>query len=277
MTRKKSRIFLLLSHDVDWGKGGAPVSHILARKERFDESVLKNLDKTNPYQNIIEVMEVEDHLGLKSTFFFRTYVRDSQHPPPPYDLKEYESDIRSMLSKGWEVGLHSDFISHNNLERLRKEKEELENIASTKIFGNRVHYTLKDASYTPFFQNLKKLGFKYDSSVKYEREKISEKDFGYFLKEGIIVFPITIMDALIFYYNVKSESDVLKMMKNTVDTCERMPRKDKIVTLIWHDCSLKMKYGRKYSEVLEYLVSRKNLYVKRGMDLATMIENGEIK
>jgi len=178
-----------------------------------------------------------------------------------------------MLSKGWEVGLHSDFISHNNLERLEQEKKELEAVAGTKIFGNRVHYTLKNS---PIFGNLKKLGFKYDSSVKHQREKISEKDFGYFLKEGIIVFPITIMDALIFTYNVKTEVDVLKIIKYTINTCERMPRRDKIITLIWHDCSLKMKFGRKYPEVLGYLVSRKNLHVKRGIDLANMIENGEI-
>jgi peptidoglycan/xylan/chitin deacetylase (PgdA/CDA1 family) len=276
MTRKSSPIFVLLSHDVEWGKGGAPISHILARKERFDGSILKNLDKINPYQNISEILEIEDSLGLKSTFFFRTRVRESQHPPPPYDLNEYKSDIRSMLSRGWEVGLHSDFVSHNNLERLKKEKEELEVIAGTKIFGNRVHYTIGNARHTPLFQNLKKLGFKYDSSVKYQREKISEKDFGHFLREGIIVFPITIMDALIFYYNVKTEADVLRIIKYAINTCEKMRRKDKIVTLIWHVHSLKMKYGRKYSEVLEYMVSRKNLYIKRGVDLANMIENEEI-
>ncbi len=273
MTGKSSPIFVLLSHDVDWGKDGAPIPHILARKERFDESVLKNLDKVNPYQNISEILEIEDNFGLKSTFFFRTYVKDSNHPPPPYDLNEYKSDIRSMLSKGWEVGLHSDFISHDSLERLEKEKKELERVAVIKIFGNRVHYTLKQSI---LFRNLKQLGFKYDSSVKHQRERISQKDFGYFLEEELIIFPITIMDSLIFTYNVKTEADVLKIIRHAIDTCEKMSRKDKIVTLIWHDCSLKMKYGRKYSEVLEYLVSRNNISVKRGMDLVNMIENGEI-
>ena len=273
MTGESSRIFVFLSHDVDWGRGGPPTHHILARKERFSESVLKNLDKTNPYPNIPEILELEDSLGIRSTFFFRTHVRDSKHPPPPYDLSEYKSDIRSMLSEGWEVGLHSDSISSNSLENLEKEKNELEAVAGTKVFGNRVHYTLNNSI---LFRNLRKLGFKYDSSVKHQRETISPKDFGYFLREGLIVFPITIMDSLIFTYNVETEADVLKIIRHAVDTCEKLRTKDKIVTLIWHDCSLKMRFGRKYPQVLAYLASMKNLSVRRGIDLATMIEKGEI-
>jgi len=277
MARKNSEVFVLLSHDVEWGKKGAPIPHILARKERFDENSLKNLEIKNPYQNIPEILELEDKFGLRSTFFFRTYVQDTLHTPPPYDLNEYKSDIKSMVTSGWEIGLHSDFLSHNSLERLKKEKTELENIAKTRILGNRVHYTIGNQLSIPLFQNLYKLGFKYDSSVKHHREKISEKDFGYFLKEGIIVFPITIMYALIFYYNVKTEAEVLKLIKHTIDTCEKMPGKDKIVTIDWHDCSLKMKYGRKYPEVVQYLVSQKNLNITRCIDLANMIERGTVK
>jgi len=277
MVKESSRIFVLLSHDVEWGRRGAPLSHILERKERFDEKVLKDLEKKNPYQNIREVLEIEEKLGIQSTFFFRTYVKDSQHPPPPYDLSEYKEDIKYMISKGWEVGLHSDMTSHNNLERLRREKEDLEKIAGTKVFGNRVHYTVGNTLDTPLFRNLSNLVFKYDSSVKYKREEITEEDFGYFLKEGIVVFPITIMEALIFYYNVKTETEVLKTIKHAIDMCRRLREKSKIVTVDWHDCSLKMKYGRKYLEVLNYLTSQKDVHIKRGIDLANMIEKGEIQ
>jgi hypothetical protein len=37
-----------------------------------------------------------------------------------------------------------------------------------------------------------------------------------------------------------------------------------------------MKFGRKYPDVLAYLASRRQVQVKRGIDLANMIENGEI-
>lgn len=277
MNEENAPIFVLLSHDVDWGKGGPPISHILARKERFDERVIRNLDKANPYNNIPEMLELEDAYGLRSTFFFRAFVRNSKHPPPPYDPNEYRSEIRSMLSKGWEVGLHSDFLSHDNFGLLEAEKKELESVSRTDILGNRVHYTLESVE---LLRNMKKLGFKYDSSVKYDRERISERDFGYSIREGVIVFPITIMEALLFQYRttygITSEADVQKAVKNVLDICEKMEKGHRIVTLIWHDSSLNMKYGRKYSEVLKYLLSRRQVQVKRGIDLANMIENGEI-
>ena len=277
MSKDDLQIFVLLSHDVEWGKGGAPLSHILARKERFDSLTLRNLERKNPYQNIPEVLEIEKKLGLRSTFFFRTYVKGSQHPPPPYDVSEYKQDIRHMVSNGWEVALHSDMTSHDNLESLEREKTSLETVAATKILGNRVHYTIGSRLDTPLFQNLSRLSFKYDSSVKYKREKISKEDFGYFTKEGITVFPITIMDALIFYYNVKTEIEILKTIKHAIGMCRRFSRKNRVVTIDWHDCSLKMKFGRKYPEVLEYLASQKYICIKRGIDLANMIEKGEIQ
>jgi peptidoglycan/xylan/chitin deacetylase (PgdA/CDA1 family) len=262
---------------VEWGKGGAPRSHILARKERFDSLTLRNLERKNPYQNIPEVLEIEKKLDLRSTFFFRTYVEGSQHPPPPYDVSEYKQDIRHMVSNGWEVALHSDMTSHDNFESLEREKACLEKIAATKILGNRVHYTIGNRLDSPLFRNLSRLGFKYDSSVKYKREEISEEDFGYFTNGEITVFPITIMDALIFAYNVKTEIEVLKLIKHAIGMCRRLSRKKRLVTIDWHDCSLKMKYGRKYPEVLEYLNSQKYICIKRGIDLANMIEKGEIQ
>jgi hypothetical protein len=88
------------------------------------------------------------------------------------------------------------------------------------------------------------------------------------------------MEALLFQYRtsygIRSETDVQKVVKKVLDTCEKMDKRRKIVTLIWHDSSLKMKFGRKYPDVLGYLASRRQVQVKRGIDLANMIENGEI-
>jgi hypothetical protein len=88
------------------------------------------------------------------------------------------------------------------------------------------------------------------------------------------------MEALLFQYRtsygIGSESDVQKVVKKALDTCVEMDKGRRIVTLIWHDSSLNMKYGRKYPEVLKYLVSRRQVQVKRGIDLANMIEDGEI-
>lgn len=125
-------------------------------------------------------------------------------------------------------------------------------------------------------KNLQKLSFKYDSSAKFNREKICDEDFGYFKKGKLVIFPITIMDALAFTYLVMNENEVINFVKHTVNKCRTLPLEKRIVTVIWHDCSLKMKKGRRYTEVLKYLTSLKDVKVIRGIDLFEMIEKGVV-
>jgi hypothetical protein len=154
---------------------------------------------------------------------------------------------------------------------VQKEKKILENITGIPVYGNRVHYTMNNAL---LHLNLEKAGFKYDSSAKFSREKLFEQDFGYFKKNKLIVFPITIMDALAFRYLVENEEDIVKLVKRVVVMCRKLPRKDKIITILWHDCSLKMLKGRCYAEVLSMLTAEKDIEIKRGIDLVKVIEEG---
>ena len=262
---------MFLSHDIDWGKKGAPIAHIMARKERFDEETLRNCESKNPYYNFPEYMAIEEKYGVRSTFFFRTYVPGSALPPTPYHIEEYKQEIEELVKGGWEIGLHLDPSSHSECSHIQKEKKTLENITGIPVYGNRVHYTMNNDL---LHLNLQKAGFKYDSSAKFSREKISEQDLGYFKRKHLVVFPITIMDALAFRYLVENEGDVVKLIKKVVEMCRELPRKDKIITIIWHDCSLKMLKGRRYSEVLSMLTSQKDIEIKRGIDVVKVIEEG---
>jgi peptidoglycan/xylan/chitin deacetylase (PgdA/CDA1 family) len=231
---------VFLSHDVDWGKAGAPIPHVLARRSRFDEAVINSLEVKNPYQNIPEIREIEERHGLRSTFFFRTRI-DTQHPPPPCDLQEYRSEIRSMVSGGWEVGLHSDHLSIQHSQSLVEEKKVLEEVSGTRILGNRTHYTVGVDHHGPLISNLKQVGFRYDSSIKYCRNRVTERDCLGFVREGVRVFPISVMDALIFT-DLVNEGDVLRTVQQAVDLCKGLPSR-RVLTILWHNYSLKMRFG----------------------------------
>lgn len=264
-------IYVFLSHDVDWGKAGPPASHLLARKERFDEDVWLKHQTDNLYYNFPGYMETEERLGVRSTFFFRTYVKGTSHHPPPYHVEEYREEIRSLLNGDWEIGLHMDPSSAASIAKIQREKEALENIAGTAIYGNRVHYTMNDGN---LHQNLQKLLFKYDSSAKFSREKVVDEDFGFVKNEKLIIFPITIMDALTFTYFAEKESRVIDFVKGVVNRCRKLPHEKRIITVLWHDCVLRMKKGRLYPEVLKYLTSLKDVEIKRGIDLLEIVEKG---
>ncbi|HEU5220538.1 MAG TPA: hypothetical protein VFU58_00595, partial [Candidatus Nitrosotalea sp.] len=60
--------YIFLSHDVDWRRQGAPIEHILARKDRFDDEAIQNIHIKNPYYNIPEIMSLEEKFGVRTTF-----------------------------------------------------------------------------------------------------------------------------------------------------------------------------------------------------------------
>jgi hypothetical protein len=124
-------------------------------------------------------------------------------------------------------------------------------------------------------KKLKDLGFMYDSTVRHSKDRIDEREMGYSMIDGIIEFPVTLMDAYIFTYLKLREEQVLKLVNDTVETCKKLGSKG-IFTLIWHDCSLKMKGGRIYPTILESLSSMDDVKLCRGIDLADAICDGEL-
>lgn len=64
---------LVVTHDVDWPRNGPGLSHVLARRDRFDANVIRKATEEgfNPYYGIPIVTEIEEQLHIRSTFFFR--------------------------------------------------------------------------------------------------------------------------------------------------------------------------------------------------------------
>ena len=253
--------YIFLSHDVDWRKQGAPLEHILDRSDRFDGETLANLGTKNPYYNIPEFMAIEEKFGLKSTFFFRTRYEQGNY-------LDYEDDVRELIKGGWEIGLHSDPSSVSDLGKIKEEKTKLEKLTRDVISANRVHYLGFDSELPG---KLKALGFAYDSSTKRFKDRIDTSDMGYYVTDHLIEFPITLMDAYLFTYMKVTEEKILKTFADALDLGRKFRPAFNILSMIWHDNVLKMKGGRMYSKILQYLVSQDDVKILRGADLVEII------
>ena len=250
-----------MSHDVDWRRQGAPADHILARKERFDPETIKEIHVKNPYYNIPNYMHLEEKYNIKSTFFFRTIYENGNY-------KDYEDDIKELYKGGWEIGLHCDPISVDDYSKIKNEKKKLENITKNSIKANRSHYLNYNKKLPSI---LKSLGFSYDSSYKKSKDKIDKEDMGFNFVDGIIEFPITLMDAYIFTYMHIKEDKIVKLFSDTIEYAKKQNNEFNVITVIWHDNVLKMKGGREYEKILEFLCSQDKIIIKRGIDLANII------
>ena len=248
--------YIFLSHDVDWRLQGPPIEHILERKDRFEQELFEKTKPENLYRNIPEYMEIEENFDVRSTFFFRTFYENG-------NVLDYEDDIKQLQKLDWEIGLHTNPSSINDLDKIRLEKEKLESISGKQIIGNRVHY-LNYNSELP--EKLEKLGFSYDSSLRHSKDIIDEKEMGYSRINGIIEFPVTLMDAYLFTYMKIQEDGIIPEFQKTLDL-GRSLSENNVISVIWHDNVLKMKGGRMYKQILEFLTSQDDVEIKRGIDL----------
>jgi hypothetical protein len=257
----------LLSHDVDWRRQGAPLEHIIARKDRFAKEVLENTEYRNPYYNIPEYIYLEERFDIRSTFFFRTFYENG-------DYRDYEDDIRTLINGGWEVGLHSDPSSVNDINKIYDEKTKLETLTKTSLRANRVHYLAFNKELP---SKLQKLDFVYDSSLRRSRYQIDKDEMECRIFDTLIEFPVTLMDAYMFTYMKVTEDNIIDLFEKTLDYSRKLKKDDgsfnNIITLIWHDNVLQMKGGRMYGKILEYLTSQDDVVISRGIDLARMVNN----
>jgi len=253
--------YIFLSHDVDWRRQGPSIEHILSRKDRFDAKLFEKTKPEDLYHNIPEYMELEEKFGVRSTFFFRTFYENG-------DVLDYEDDIKQLQKSNWEIGLHTDPSSIDDLDKIRLEKEKLESITGKQIIGNRVHFL----NYNPELpKKLEKLGFNYDSSLRHSKDRIDEKEMGYSRIHGIIEFPVTLMDAYLFTYMKIQEDKIISEFQKTLDL-GRSLSENNVISVIWHDNVLKMKGGRMYKQILEFLTSQDDVEIKRGIDLVKILK-----
>ena len=256
--------YIFLSHDVDWRRQGPSLEHIQARKDRFDLEIFNKTKPEELYRNIPEYMELEEEFGIRSTFFFRTIYENG-------NVNDFEDDIQTLQNGNWEIGLHTDPQSVNNIEKITQEKEKLESLTKRSIIGNRVHF-LNYNSELP--KKLKELGFLYDSSLRHSKDKIDKNEMGYSRIDELIEFPVTLMDAYLFTHMGINEEGIIPEFKKTLEIGRKFSNEN-VISVIWHDNVLKMKGGRMYKKILEFLTSQDDVIISKGIDIMKIISKNE--
>ena len=94
---------------------------------------------------------------------------------------------------------------------------------------------------------------------------------GYQRIDGIIEFPITLMDAYLFTYMKISEDKIISMIEKTLNSCRQLDSDFNVMTILWHDNVLKMKGGRMYEKILEFLSDQEDVKMVSGIELANKV------
>jgi hypothetical protein len=173
-----------LSHDVDtpdryaflessvrpWRLRRAPRTYLLTTWRLTRERVRDR--RPDRYWLFDQVAESEARAGFSSTFFFATvpfHRRDGAAQDVAYDVRrpKVRRAIGTLRGRGFEIGLHASYRAHESAARLRRERDELGEIAGVEIAGLRHHYWHLGPNVSRTLRFHEQAGFTYDSSLAF--------------------------------------------------------------------------------------------------------------
>ncbi|AAM07795.1 polysaccharide deacetylase family protein [Methanosarcina acetivorans] len=231
----------------------------------------------SPYLNFSEIMDLEEDLGAKSSFYFIASRKDPKRFR--YDIEDLEGSLGEISDRGWEAGLHGGYYSYNDPEALKREKERLEAVLGKKVLGFRNHYLRFKTPET--WELLADAGFGYDSTFGFSdsvgfRNGMCHPFRPYNLNEDreidILEIPLTVMDVALFKASGSFE-EAWRCTKDLIDTTARF---NGVITLLWHNfvfgCSFRKDWIKLYENALQYC-SEKGAWMTSGEEIYRWWDN----
>lgn len=250
-----------ISHDVD--KISESKRHIWKIRKRFSKlTVIKALlGISNPYNDLKLYAKLEKKYGVGSSFYFLTNE---------YDFKKITKDIQLLKENNKDIGLHGGFGTHNDVTKLKDEKEKLEKIIEKPVIGIRQHFLKFEFPNTWITQNEAKI--LYDTTVGFN-DKIGFKlgiALPFFPPDRdlnmlpLIELPLIIMDAAVWTGLKLTEETALQIIQQIRDIIKENYG---LLTILWHNNVLRMHGGRIYRDILNLLVNQ-SVYNVSGAEVA---------
>jgi peptidoglycan/xylan/chitin deacetylase (PgdA/CDA1 family) len=187
-----------------------------------------------------------------------------------YDLRPLAPTLRTLRERGWEVGLHGDFGTHDSEPKMAEATERLRIATGARPKGVREHFLRFD--YDVSWGIMDRQGFVYDSSVG-NRERIGFR-LGLcnpFHPPGpdwtplrVLEVPLVLMDTTLWGY-LKRDEEAGK--RDITDLRRKVSSADGLFTVLWHQEAARMRGGRLYPWLLDELL-KDGCYVGSGDEIA---------
>ncbi|MEM4500837.1 MAG: polysaccharide deacetylase family protein [Thermofilum sp.] len=268
------RFAACLTHDVDWAYPPPKHTEKVLRggigRVPLRAKVLWRLGSNsgwrlyNPY-SLDRIIEVEREFSAVSSFMVKATPKewlDEKHEDL-YNLNYLASRLERLIDNGWEVGLHAGYASHDNSERLAREKALLEStLNGYRVAGVRMHYLR--FSYPDTWLAVEAAGFKYDTTLAFPDRPGFRNGMCYPFHPvvndrmlNILEIPLAVMDTTFWGYMRVQPSEALEMIRELACRVERVGG---VLTVLWHNntfCELLYgEWGRMYRSLLSFLRDR---------------------
>jgi len=184
-----------------------------------------NLD---PYHTFDFQFSVHEKFNLNPVYFFLLGDYGNYDRNISWNNSELQSLIK-RISEKYNVGIHSSFASNNHPEKVKVESDRISEITGKKVFRNRQHYLkLKlPATYQTLIANgiredytmgfASEVGFRAGIAAPFNWYDLSKEEI-----TSLRVFPFTVMDATLYYYQKLSSDEAFIKTKSLINEVKKV-------------------------------------------------------
>ena len=175
---------------------------------------------SNKWQRIDEVMDFNDEMGIKSSFF----IGVNNGVGLSYPLKHAAQWVPKIISRGFEVGVHG--IDFDSFEKIKKEHSIFQEISGLKNFGIRMHYLRQNES---TFGHIAKSGYGFECSDQGFKNPYKIGDMW--------EFPLQIMDGWVMNGDARHQTRTFEETKEyTLKEIEKAKAANlDFLSILFHD------------------------------------------
>jgi hypothetical protein len=239
---RPGRWHFCVTHDIDYLRKWTPGIVMRTKLRWITDAAFRSRFRmrTNPivdasYRMLAALRDVEG----QSTWFFKAAAGDARDVY--YSLKSRKAKrlLRSVRAAGMEIGLHPAYQSVNDLNRLREERERLEDAAGLPVMVSRQHYLRTTLPYSA--RLLEAAGFSIDATLGFPdapgfRHGTTHPfrifDIAKNAPLNLIAVPLAFMDASLFN---TQKLDFDRALAAAVTTMKEARRHGGVCVGLWHN------------------------------------------
>jgi hypothetical protein len=227
-------------------------------REAFSDSF--NPPDSVSYRAIFSLADLSRQHNLESAFYFM--ADDSGILNADYKLAAplLKRCIEQLSARGFEIGLHPGYETLNDVERLAREKSQLDAVLGQTEYGGRQHYLRFSVPGT--WNDWEKVGLAYDSTLSYADHEgfrcgtchsFAPFDLQKRCELRLRELPLIVMDATLRDYRHLDPQTGRRQVEMLARRCKQVGG---TFTLLWHNSSLQREHSlwtEAYSQVLSFL------------------------
>ena len=194
------------------------------------------------YQDIFSLAKLSKEFGHGSAFYFMSTGPGPMEADYRIDANYMRAAIQDLHQQGYEIGFHPGYATFKNPEKLRAEKERLEEVFDGEIVGGRQHFLRFEAPIT--WRHWESIGLSYDSTVGYADHEgfrcgtchpFRPFDLEEDREINLWEYPLIVMDVTLKRYRQLSPQLAADHTIGLINRCRKVGG---TFTLLWHNSSL---------------------------------------